>query len=107
MSGHSKWATIKHKKGAADQKRGKLFAKLIRQVDSFEADLVVEGLAEPLHAVFIRAPIVERAGPAVEVLAAVDGRPVLVQAGPVFAAAFHPELTADTRLHQAFLAAAG
>ena len=79
-----------------------------RQVDSFEADLPVVGMAgPPLHAVFIRAPVVERAGGSVEVLAEVDGRPVLVREGVVFAAAFHPELTADTRVHEAFLAATG
>ena len=74
-----------------------------RQVDSFEADLDVVGLDTPFHAVFIRAPGVERAGPAVEVLASHLGRPVLVRQGPVTAAAFHPELSHDRRLHQHFL----
>ena len=55
------------------------------------------------HAVFIRAPVVERAGASVEVLAAVDGKPVLVRQGPVVAAAFHPELSRDDRVHQLFL----
>ncbi len=74
-----------------------------RQVDSFEADLDVSGLDEPFHAVFIRAPFVEEAGPDVEVLARVDGHPVLCRQGPVLVAAFHPELGDDTRLHQLFL----
>lgn len=75
-----------------------------RQVDSFEADLPVEGLAGgPVHAVFIRAPVVEAVGPAVEVLATVDGRPVLCRQGPVLVAAFHPELGDDPRLHELFL----
>jgi 5'-phosphate synthase pdxT subunit len=75
-----------------------------RQVDSFEADLAVRGVAGgPFRAVFIRAPGVERAGEGVEVLATVDGAPVLVRQGPVLAAAFHPELSGDLRLHQLFL----
>jgi pyridoxal 5'-phosphate synthase pdxT subunit len=74
-----------------------------RQVDSFEADLDVAGLDEPFHAVFIRAPVVERAGEGVEVLAAVDDRPVLCRQGSILVSAFHPELTDDLRLHQLFL----
>lgn len=74
-----------------------------RQVDSFETDLDVVGLDTPFHAVFIRAPLVEAVGPAVEVLAWHDGVPVLVRQGTVLAAAFHPELTADVRLHSMFL----
>ena len=74
-----------------------------RQVDSFEADLDVEGLDEPFPAVFIRAPFVEAAGPDVEVLARVDGHPVLCRQGSVLVSAFHPELTADPRLHRLFL----
>jgi pyridoxal 5'-phosphate synthase pdxT subunit len=75
-----------------------------RQVDSFEADLAVDGVeGPPLHAVFIRAPVVERVADEVEVLAAVDGRPVLCRQGPVLAAAFHPELGDDPRLHELFL----
>ena len=187
MSGHSKWATIKHKKAANDKARGKLFAKLLRQVEvaaregggdpdanptlrtmfqkardnSIPLDTIeravkrgtgeLEGvtyeqityegyapggvavLAECLtdnrnrtgsevrstfsrngvpapsdaddrfHAVFIRAPIVEQVGPGVEVLATVGDRPVLCRQGRVVAAAFHPELGDDTRLHQLFL----
>ena len=84
-----------------------------RQVDSFEADLDVRGIdGPPLHAVFIRAPVVENAGDGVEVLASVaraDGaeRPVVCREGPVMVAAFHPELTGDPRLHQLFLERAG
>ena len=74
-----------------------------RQVDSFEADLPVTGLDGPLHAVFIRAPVVEAVGDDVDVLATVDGRPVLCRRGPVLVAAFHPELGADARLHELFL----
>jgi pyridoxal 5'-phosphate synthase pdxT subunit len=75
-----------------------------RQVDSFEADLAIHGVeGPPLHAVFIRAPVVERVAGEVEVLAAVDGRPVLCRQGRVLAAAFHPELGDDPRLHELFL----
>jgi pyridoxal 5'-phosphate synthase pdxT subunit len=75
-----------------------------RQVDSFEADLDVDGLTGgPFPAVFIRAPVVERAAQEVEVLATVDGRPVLCRQGPTMVAAFHPELSDDLRLHQLFL----
>lgn len=74
-----------------------------RQVDSFEVDLDVAGLEEPFHAMFIRAPRVERVGPGVEVLAEHDGVAVLVRQGPVLAASFHPELTDDSRIHERFL----
>jgi len=77
-----------------------------RQIDSFEADLPVAGLDDPLHAVFIRAPLVERVGAGVEVLATVDGRAVCCRQGPVVVASFHPELAGDPRLHQLFLATA-
>jgi 5'-phosphate synthase pdxT subunit len=72
-----------------------------RQVASFEADLELEG--EPLRGVFIRAPRVVDAGPDVEVLAALDGEPVLLRQGRIIVAAFHPELTDDTRVHEQFL----
>jgi pyridoxal 5'-phosphate synthase pdxT subunit len=75
-----------------------------RQVASFEADLVLAADESPLRGVFIRAPRVERAGPEVEVLAELDGDPVLVRHGNVIVAAFHPELTDDTRVHERFLA---
>jgi 5'-phosphate synthase pdxT subunit len=75
-----------------------------RQVDSFEADLDIGGLeGGPFRAVFIRAPFVERAGPGVEVLATVDGHPVLCRQGTTTVAAFHPELSDDLRLHDRFL----
>jgi pyridoxal 5'-phosphate synthase pdxT subunit len=100
-----------------------------RQRDSFEADLDIEGLVTPLHAVFVRAPVVERAGPEVEVLATVtvDGaapadfsladfsvagtsvagtgahKPVVCRQGPVLVTSFHPELAGDARLHELFL----
>jgi 5'-phosphate synthase pdxT subunit len=74
-----------------------------RQLDSFESDLEVVGLGEPFHAVFIRAPVVERVGADVEVLAEHEGVPVLLRDGTCTVAAFHPELTADTRLHEMFI----
>jgi 5'-phosphate synthase pdxT subunit len=75
-----------------------------RQVDSFEDDLNFVGLDEPMHAVFIRAPWVERVGPDVEVLASAAGHPVAVRQGKVLATAFHPEMTGDRRVHQLFVA---
>lgn len=79
-----------------------------RQVDSFEADLTVEGLDEPVHAVFIRAPWIAKIGGDVDVLASVidgsgDEHPVLVRQGRILAASFHPELTDDARLHRLFV----
>ncbi|MBT8218011.1 MAG: pyridoxal 5'-phosphate synthase glutaminase subunit PdxT [Acidimicrobiia bacterium] len=74
-----------------------------RQVDSFESELDVAGFAEPLHAVFIRAPIVEKVGGDVEVLAAVDGDPVMVRQGHIVATSFHPELLGETRVHELML----
>jgi 5'-phosphate synthase pdxT subunit len=83
-----------------------------RQVDSFETPVSVAGLTGgDFVATFIRAPVVERVGAGVEVLATVPGpgeedeaQPVLCRQGPVMVAAFHPELSDDLRLHQAFLA---
>jgi 5'-phosphate synthase pdxT subunit len=76
-----------------------------RQLQSFEEDLVIEGLGEePLRAVFIRAPWVEEAGPGVDQLAEIRGHPVAVRDGTVLAVAFHAELTDDSRLHAAFMA---
>jgi len=75
-----------------------------RQIDSFEAGLEIAGLAGgDFPAVFIRAPVVERVGEGVEVLASVEDRPVLCRQGSVLVAAFHPELSDDLRLHQRFL----
>ena len=77
-----------------------------RQVDSFETELGVDGVAGAgFPAVFIRAPVIERVGEGVEVLARVDDRAVLCRQGAVVAAAFHPELSDDLRLHQLFLEA--
>lgn len=76
-----------------------------RQLQSFEADLDVAGIGdEPLRAVFIRAPWVERYGPGVEVLATYGEHPVAIREGAVLACAFHPELTDDSRLHALFMA---
>lgn len=76
-----------------------------RQLDSFEADLDIPVLGDtPLHGVFIRAPVVSRAGPDVEVLARdEEGRPIAVRQGRLLATAFHPELTDDRRMHRLLL----
>ncbi len=76
-----------------------------RQVDSFEADLMIPALGEsPFHAVFIRAPVIERVGAGVEVLATLeDGTAVAVRQDNLLATAFHPELTRDERFHRYFL----
>ncbi len=76
-----------------------------RQLDSFEADLDAPALGdEPIHGVFIRAPLVTEVGPDAEVLARdPDGNPVAVRQGRVLATAFHPELTGDRRLHRLLL----
>jgi len=74
-----------------------------RQVASFEADLELAGEEWPLRGVFIRAPRVVETGPEVEVLAELDGEPVLLRQGRLLVASFHPELTDDTRVHERFL----
>ena len=75
-----------------------------RQVDSFETDLDVAGIdGGPVHAVFIRAPWVERVGGGVEVLASASGHPVAVRQGHLLATSFHPELTGDGRVHELFV----
>lgn len=75
-----------------------------RQVDSFEADLEVAALGDqPIHAIFIRAPYASAAGPEVEVLAKIDEKIILARQGRHLAAAFHPELTEENRVHQYFL----
>lgn len=77
-----------------------------RQVDSFEAALDVQGLEEPMHAVFIRAPWIHKVGADVDVLASVvepesgEEHPVFVRQGRILATSFHPELTNDTRVHE-------
>jgi 5'-phosphate synthase pdxT subunit len=75
-----------------------------RQIRSFEADVDVAGLeGGPMHAVFIRAPWVSEHGPEVEVLGQVGDHPVAVRQGNMLAVSFHPELAADTRLHELLL----
>jgi 5'-phosphate synthase pdxT subunit len=79
-----------------------------RQVDSFEGDIDFAGVDGPVHAVFIRAPWVEQAGPDVETLARVEegpaaGRIVAVRQGALLATSFHPEVGADDRVHRLFL----
>jgi 5'-phosphate synthase pdxT subunit len=74
-----------------------------RQVASFEADLDLEGDERPFRGVFIRAPRVRDVGADVDVLAELDGEPVLLRDGKVLVAAFHPELTDDPRVHERFL----
>ncbi len=74
-----------------------------RQVDSFEGDIEFLGLDGPVRAVFIRAPWVERVGPAVQVLARAGDHIVAVRQGPVLATAFHPEMTGDRRVHTLFV----
>ena len=78
-----------------------------RQAHSFTSSLPVtlNGHSEHLPAIFIRAPRITRVGQGVEVLAAIDEEPVLVRQGRHLGATFHPELTADTRIHQLFLRA--
>ena len=73
-----------------------------RQPASFEASLRLSGEDLPIPGVFIRAPQIERMGAGVEVVAELDGRPVAARQGPVLVTAFHPELTADRRLHRRF-----
>jgi 5'-phosphate synthase pdxT subunit len=78
-----------------------------RQLHSFEADVPIRGLGdEPVRAVFIRAPWIETAGEGVELLAEVEGHPVVARQRSILVAAFHPELTDDLRLHAYFLALA-
>jgi pyridoxal 5'-phosphate synthase pdxT subunit len=74
-----------------------------RQNESFEADLLVTGMNDEFHAVFIRAPWIEKAGSGVDVLATIDEHPVMVQQGKILATSFHPELTGDGRIHQMLL----
>lgn len=74
-----------------------------RQVDSFEQDLAVAGVEEPVHALFIRAPVVTQVGPGVEVLARAAGRIVAVRQKHVLATSFHPEVGGGLRIHELFL----
>jgi len=75
-----------------------------RQPDSFSVDVSLEfSDADPFHAVFIRAPRIEKIGPGVKTLATYGDQPVLVEEGSCLAASFHPELSSDPRIHQYFL----
>ncbi len=74
------------------------------QRESFSEDLEIAGLDSPFHAVFIRAPRITARGASVETLAALEGSPALVRSGSVLVSTFHPELSADSRLHEMFLA---
>jgi len=75
-----------------------------RQLDSFEQDVMIDVLGPPpFRAVCIRAPVIERAGPDVEILARIDTQPALVRSGAIMVSIFHPELSEDARLHQLFL----
>lgn len=74
-----------------------------RQNESFEASLDIDGLDDPFHAVFIRAPWIEKVGAEVEVLSSIDDHPVMVRQDRILATSFHPELTGDGRIHQMLL----
>jgi 5'-phosphate synthase pdxT subunit len=75
-----------------------------RQIASFETDMVIPEIGQPaFHTVFIRAPFITRVGTGVKVLARLDEKILFAQQGNLLAAAFHPELTADTRIHRHFL----
>ena len=112
MSGHSKWATTKHKKAVIDARRGKMFAKLIKNIEVAArmggGDLAMTGVPGRVRAVFIRAPWVEQVGRSVEVLGRVEageaaGRIVAVRQGPLLATSFHPEVGGDGRIHRYFV----
>jgi 5'-phosphate synthase pdxT subunit len=74
-----------------------------RQVDSFETDLAIEGIDGAVRVAFIRAPVIERVGKGVDVLAEHEGKPVLVRRGHLLAATFHPEIADEDRVHQVFV----
>ena len=74
-----------------------------RQNDSFEQDIEIESFEVPFHALFIRAPIIEKIANDVEVLSTVKDHPVLVRQGKALASSFHPELVSDLRVHEIFL----
>lgn len=73
-----------------------------RQRESFETDLNISGIEEPVRAVFIRAPLIQQVGPSVDVLAKYNSEIVTAREGHLLASSFHPELTDDYRLHQYF-----
>lgn len=77
-----------------------------RQVDSFQRDLTIKGIDDeevPFEGVFIRAPVIEAVGEAVEIMAGVEEGAVMAREGGILACAFHPELTDDTRVHEYFI----
>jgi pyridoxal 5'-phosphate synthase pdxT subunit len=74
-----------------------------RQVDSFEADLDIDGIEHPVRGVFIRAPVVEAVGDDAHVLASLEGRAVVLEQGNLIVASFHPELVGETGLHRYLL----
>ena len=74
-----------------------------RQIDSFESDLSIEGFDTSFRGIFIRAPLVETVSEEIEVLAEVNGRPVMCRQGSIIATSFHPELADDDRIHAEFL----
>jgi 5'-phosphate synthase pdxT subunit len=74
-----------------------------RQIDSFETEAVIECLGDAIKLVFIRAPVIRRTGPGVEVLACYGGHPVMVRQGNILGTTFHPEMTEDTRIHEYFI----
>jgi 5'-phosphate synthase pdxT subunit len=93
--------------GSAQPRLGLVDVRIVRnafgrQRESFETDLEVAGVGR-VHAVFIRAPYVDRVGEGVDVLAWLDGKAVLWRQGPFLASSFHPELTDDTRIHRYFV----
>ena len=117
MSGHSKWSTIKRKKGAEDAKRGKLFTKLSRAIivaareggGDPDTNIALANAIAKARSYSMPKDNIERAigrgagaGEGVEVLAEHDGHPVAARQGDVLVTAFHPELTPDRRLHARF-----
>ena len=74
-----------------------------RQIDSFESDLLIEGFNSSFRGVFIRAPLVENVSEKVEVLAEINGRPVMCRQDSIIVTSFHPELADDDRIHAEFL----
>ena len=74
-----------------------------RQIDSFESDLMVEGFENFFKGVFIRAPLVESVGENVDVLAELNGQPIMCRQESTIVTSFHPELADDDRIHAEFL----
>jgi len=74
-----------------------------RQIDSFESDLMIEGFKDFFKGVFIRAPLVESVGEKVDVLAELNGQPIMCRQESTIVTSFHPELADDDRIHAEFL----